>query len=165
MKNIIIILATSVALLSFATAHAQLVADAGNDTTVCVGSAAQLNAVASGGTPPYTFTWVPATGLSCVQCNNPVCAPSVTTTYYVEATDSLGATATDSVIITVNPVPVIDSHNTIDVSCFGGMDGSSCPVVSGGVQPYVYAWGTVHTTQCLTNLAYGNYHYTVADVN
>src|SRR5690606_41083925 len=93
------------------------------------------------------------------------CAPSVTTTYYVEATDSLGATATDSGIITVNPVPVIDSHNTIDVSCFGGMDGSSCPVVSGGVQPYVYAWGTVHTTQCLTKLAYGNYHYTVADVN
>lgn len=50
----------------------------GNDTTICAGSFAILNATVSGGTPSYQLTWSPA---------GPVVTPTTTTTYTVVVTD------------------------------------------------------------------------------
>ncbi|MFN8287721.1 MAG: gliding motility-associated C-terminal domain-containing protein [Chitinophagales bacterium] len=50
-----------------------------NDTAICKGFSAQLNA--SGGL--YTYAWTPATGLSDSSLANPIATPTVTTTYVV----------------------------------------------------------------------------------
>ncbi len=52
-------------------------------------------------TNQVTYTWTPGTGLSCTNCANPVAAPAVTTTYYVNAADSYGCLARDTVLVGV----------------------------------------------------------------
>lgn len=77
---------------------------ASEDSAVCVGGSAQLNAAGTG-----SFVWSPAAGLSTSDIPDPVATPSQTTTYAVLLTDDLGCTATDSVTITVNPLPFADA--------------------------------------------------------
>lgn len=51
------------------------------DAVVCSGVSAMLNP--SNGPDAYTYSWLPADGLSCTNCANPAASPSVTTTYTV----------------------------------------------------------------------------------
>ncbi|MCX6876279.1 MAG: YDG domain-containing protein [Verrucomicrobia bacterium] len=83
---------------------AALAANAGPDQSV---SPATLGGspVASGGTAPYTYNWSPGTGLTSATVANPGASPGTTTTYTVTVTDFLGATASDSVTITVGGAP------------------------------------------------------------
>jgi PKD repeat protein len=47
--------------------------DAGVDVFFCVGSSGvQLNGAATGVAGPYTYSWSPSSGLSCVNCANPI---------------------------------------------------------------------------------------------
>lgn len=54
--------------------------NAGNDTTICSGTAVQLQA--SGGT---TYTWTPGSGLNATNTATPVATPTSTTTYVVSS--------------------------------------------------------------------------------
>lgn len=65
-----------------------------NPGTIILGNQTQLNA--SGGT---TYSWSPATGLSCTNCSNPVATPTETTDYCVLVTDGNGCT--DSTCLTI----------------------------------------------------------------
>jgi subtilisin-like proprotein convertase family protein len=78
--------------------------DAGADRFICVGQTVTLGGspTASGGTPPYTFSWTPTTGLDDPSAANPKARPIVTTTYTVTVTDSRGCEATDEVTIAVH---------------------------------------------------------------
>lgn len=64
-----------------------------------------------------SYSWTPATGLSCTDCSNPVATPVISTIYVVTGTDANGCSGTASVTITVNPfcneifVPTIFSPN------------------------------------------------------
>jgi len=74
---------------------------------ICEGETSQLFAYASGGTGNYSFTWTSdPPGFISTQ-ENPIVTPTVTTTYYVEVFDGFN-TASDSVIVTVHPLPVFD---------------------------------------------------------
>ncbi len=73
-----------------------LVAEAGQDRTICSGSSTQLQV--SGGT---SYTWSPAVGLSNASSANPTASPSATTTYCVTITDSNGCSGTDCVTVVV----------------------------------------------------------------
>ena len=75
--------------------------NAGNDLQICLGADTVLNAVGSGGTSPYNYSWSPASGLSATNISNPTASPTVTTTYTVTSTDFLGCISTDSVTVTV----------------------------------------------------------------
>jgi len=66
---------------------------------VCLGSSVPL--LAGGGS---TYTWTPATGLSSTGIDNPVATPANTTTYTVTVANG-ACTATDNVVVTVNPLP------------------------------------------------------------
>ncbi len=68
--------------------------------TITVGGNVSL--LASGAS---TYSWVPATGLSCTNCPNPIASPTVTTTYTVTGTDANGCMNTTTVTVTVIPVP------------------------------------------------------------
>lgn len=75
-----------------------VLADAGNDTTICYGSSATLNA--AGG---ISFSWEPSSSLSSDTVANPIASPLLTTTYTLTAIDSFGCAGKDSVTVFVNP--------------------------------------------------------------
>ncbi|NJN77677.1 MAG: hypothetical protein HC803_04555 [Saprospiraceae bacterium] len=52
---------------------------------------------------------------------------------------------------------------TTNISCFNEDDGTMDLTVSGGTQPYVYAWNNGATAQDLSNLAPGVYSVVVTD--
>jgi len=55
--------------------------------TVCLGNSVQLNGMANcGSLAGYNLSWLPATGLSCYNCSNPICTPGVNTIYTLTAT-------------------------------------------------------------------------------
>jgi gliding motility-associated-like protein len=74
-----------------------IIPDAGIYTTITSGQSTQLSG--SGG---VNYFWAPGASLSCNNCQNPVASPSVTTTYTLTVTDSLGCTATDTVTVFVD---------------------------------------------------------------
>ncbi len=63
-----------------------------------------LSSTATGGTPGYTYSWSPATGLNNPNIANPVASPTVTTIYVLTVTDSKGCAR--SLGITINVLPL-----------------------------------------------------------
>jgi hypothetical protein len=86
----------------------------------------------SGGTPPYTYTWVPTGGPALCAYGLPAGA------FMVCVTDANGCMTCLPFTITEPPQLVISMMVT-NVSCFGDCDVSICPVVSGGTPLYAYA--------------------------
>jgi len=78
-------------------------ADAGADRQIISGNSVVIGGTptASGGTPLYTFSWSPSTGLNDASFANPTASPAVNTTYTVTVTDSKGCTDSDDVTVTV----------------------------------------------------------------
>ena len=115
-------------------------------------------ASASGGTPPYSYSW-----------NNTATTASITGvtagTYTVTITDASGCTASNSGTITqpaaVAPVAVVDSN----VSCNGFSDGGASAAASGGTPPYTYSWSNGATTASITGVVAGTYTVWVTDAN
>jgi PKD repeat protein len=102
-------------------------AAAGPDTLICTGMSTALTA--SGGTQ---YLWTPSTGLSADSIANPVATPTVSTTYTVLVTDSIGCSATDTVLVEVSaPVAAAGPDTLI---CTGT---STALTASGGIQ---YLW-------------------------
>lgn len=109
-----------------------------NDTTICYGNSVQLSA--SGGT---NYLWVPATGLSCTNCADPVATPDSTTTYELAVTNQFGCSIVDSVTIVVNPNPITTISGD-EIICEGAV---SQLHATGGVS---YQWSPVATLDCST---------------
>lgn len=63
-----------------------------------------LTSTASGGSPGFTYSWSPATGLSNPNISNPVASPNVTTNYVLTVTDSKGCTRSLGINIIVLPL-------------------------------------------------------------
>jgi len=72
--------------------------DAGPYVVITQGDQTQLNGTGGGN---GTYSWAPATGLSCTNCPDPVASPTVTTTYTLTVADSLGCMFTDTVTVAV----------------------------------------------------------------
>lgn len=74
------------------------------DALVCIGESTQL--VATGA---VDYTWSPADGLSATDIANPIASPTETTTYVVSGTDANGCQGSDTVTVTVAPLPNISA--------------------------------------------------------
>jgi hypothetical protein len=72
-----------------------------NPTLITAGGQSQLEVVATGGSPPYSYSWSPAASLDDSMVSNPVATPNATTTYDVVVTDSAGAQAFASAEVSV----------------------------------------------------------------
>jgi parallel beta-helix repeat protein len=86
-----------------------ILTDAGPDRIITSGSSVVIGGspTASGGLPPYTYNWVPSTGLNNPTTANPTASPTTTTVYSVTVTDSKGCTGSDNMTLTVQtPLPV-----------------------------------------------------------
>ncbi|MFH1321674.1 MAG: T9SS type A sorting domain-containing protein [Bacteroidota bacterium] len=136
------------------TEPAVLIADAGNNITICSGENTDIGGspTASGGTPPYSYSWSPATGLSSTTIANPTATPALTTTYTITVLDANGCTETDSTTIYVNPNPIVDAGYCQTV--YYGYAPEECTnlfaAVSDGTPPYTFLWSTGETTQDIT---------------
>ncbi|NEW80786.1 MAG: PKD domain-containing protein [Mariniphaga sp.] len=117
-----------------------LIVNAGNDVSVCIGSSITLTAISTDAVNPgaVTYKWDSNPGLSNENIANPVANPSSATTYKVTATEGT-CTATDEVVVTVNPLPVIDFTFTNDNACSGTVVQFTSSV-SLGTAPFSYKW-------------------------
>lgn len=135
-------------------------------TINCFGqSTAALNLTVSNGTPGFTYQWY--------KNNLAIAAPAGTGedisgigagTYKVVVTDSKTCSTTSADIMIEQPFELTASiTSSINVSCFGGSNGSINLTASGGTSPYTYLWSNGQTTKDITNLIAGNYSVTVTD--
>src|SRR5690606_33935739 len=93
------------------------IVDAGQDVEICHDSSTVLGGspTATSGTGSYTYSWSPSIGLSSTSVANPVANPTVTTTYIVLVTDAKGCQESDTVVVTVNPLPVVDAGADVEI--------------------------------------------------
>ena len=102
----------------------QPVAQANNDTTICRGEIAQLNA--SGG---LSYLWFPSNSLSDPNIFNPLSDPPDTIEYFAKVMDGNNCSDTDSVTVNVNQLPIVNAgtdkiiclSDTTQLSATGGI--------------------------------------------
>ena len=108
-------------------------ADAGPNVMICLGDSTQLNA--SGGT---AYLWNPPSGLNAVNIPDPIAKPVNSTTYTVIVTAN-GCSKTDTVRVTVRPLPPANAGPDTDI-CVGDSTRLSA---TGG---FSYLWSNNATT-------------------
>ena len=117
--------------------------DAGIDQVICIGAAVTLTA-----TGASTYVW--DNGITNGVAFNPI----ATTTYTVTGTDVNGCINTDNVIVTVNPLPVVNA----------GVDQTICvgaSVILSGSGATSYVWNNGVTDGTSFTPTVGNVTYTV----
>ena len=140
----------------------------------CIGvNTASLTAVASGGTPGYTYQWDD----NGVNPQTTATASSLSAgVYTVTVTDIDGCTASDTrdidtltVTMAAEVTSLVQYVGGNDVSCFGQNDAEAMVVASGALAPYTYQWygpnGFTSNNASIANLYAGTYSVTVQDVN
>lgn len=84
--------------------------DAGAPSSICTGTTTVLNGSGATG-----YVWSPGATLSSTTVSNPTSSAVTTTTYTMVGTDGNGCSSTDSVMITVNPLPIIDAGTGLSI--------------------------------------------------
>jgi gliding motility-associated-like protein len=125
---------------------------------ICFGtSQGAIDAVVSGGTPPYNYLWS-TSEISDFISSLPV------GNYQLNITDALGCQLSQDTSVT-QPNQIIATSQYTMVSCFNGVDGALDVSTSGGVFPYQYSWSNGANSEDITNLEAGNYTLTIEDSN
>ncbi len=117
---------------------------------------ASVEAIVSGGTPPYSYNWSNgATGSV-----NPNLGPG---TYNVTVTDANGCTISGTSTVG-NPAQINVNLSVVNPSCGGGSTpGSATVSPSGGTAPYTVNWSNGATGNTINGLLPGSYSVTVSD--
>lgn len=141
----------------------RLEADAGIDTAVCLGASVQLQAASSFGGIDSVW-WVPAAGLSNPNIANPVATPPASTCYTVFIRNVYGCINTDTVCITLYPLPgpAITSSGPLSI-CLGDSVSLTAQDTTGG--PIAYLWNSGDTTQTITTDTSGTFIVTITNAN
>ncbi|HXH18809.1 MAG TPA: gliding motility-associated C-terminal domain-containing protein [Chitinophagales bacterium] len=121
---------------------------AGNDGTAAV--------TASGGTPPYSYSWsngAASASVSGLQAGN----------YSVTVNDNNNCTAAAGITISSTGGPTVSLISQTNISCNGATDGAADISVSGGTPPYTFLWTNGATTEDVSGLTPGAHSVTVTD--
>ncbi|MCX7728627.1 MAG: SprB repeat-containing protein [Bacteroidia bacterium] len=126
---------------------------------LCNGGTGSCTVSASGGTGPYTYTWMPGSLTGSVQSNlNPG------TVYTVIAKDNNACTGTVTLSIT-QPAAITSTITTQNATCTAA-NGNATISVTGGTSPYTYTWlPSGGNSNIANNLTSGNYSVLVKDAN
>ena len=123
-----------------------------NDTSICAGDTITL--AVSGAS---TYLW--NTGATTTSIT---VSPSTTTTYSVTGTDANGCIKTDSVVITVNSLPVISINSGVDAEiCLG----QSTNLTAAGGSTYVWSTSATSTSISVSPTDTTNYSVIGTDAN
>lgn len=99
----------------------------------------------SGGVGPYSILWANGTTTNTL-------SGLPAGTYSGVVTDSLGCTMPYSVVVT-QPTLLTASTSVINVSCYGGSNGSATVTPAGGTAPYTILWDNGSTSFTRSNLS------------
>ena len=126
----------------------------------CDGSA---TVAVSGGTPNYTYSWIPTAPVQTTPQATGLCIGN----YVVTVTDSLLCSDSISANISGPSELIVSANENSPISCFGICDGAAIANVNGGTPNYTYLWDdpTGQTTQIATNLCAGTYIVIITDDN
>ena len=132
--------------------------------TTCGSCDGTISVNATGGTPPYAFSWTGPNGyVNTIPNINNLCAGN----YFLEVYDANGCVDSVNVVVADSPPPTITLNMTNTMQ--GNCDGSITTTVSGGAGGYTYSWtgpnSYTSTQQDIFNLCVGNYNLTVIDAN
>ena len=141
----------------------------GGANVSCTGEfdgAVNINVVGGSECVPYDFVWTGPNGFISTDENlNDLEAG----TYVVTVTDASGCSYQDSITLTepaeLEADSLVSDYNGVNISCGGASDGWIDLTVTGGAEPYSYAWNTGQTTEDIDSLVAGIYTYTVTDAN
>jgi gliding motility-associated-like protein len=96
---------------------------AGPDVAVCAGQSTVLNAYSVGGLSPITYSWSPSPTVAPATGTGPgITPPTVTpliTTEYILTVMADGCPGTDTVLVTVNPLPQLAVRADSSAVCWG----------------------------------------------
>jgi len=142
------------------TEPAALTAVPGQTNVSCNGASTGAAAVtASGGTAPYTYTWMPsggnASGATSLAAGN----------YTVTVRDAQLCLLTQTFSIT-QPPALNGAISQNSISCYGLSNGSASVAATGGVAPYTYTWSpSGGNASTAAGLGPGVYTLSLADAN
>ncbi len=111
----------------------------------------------AGGSPPYSFLWMP--GLQTIYNPSTLCAGSNSVT----VTDANGCSVSGAVMLTQLP-PLFVSISTSSSNC-GQANGGACANATGGSSGYRYLWNVspADTLSCITGMHANTYNVLVTD--
>ena len=128
--------------------------DLGPDLTACGGSIAEIIPTITNSTATK-IEWQDG-------ALTPIYNASASGDYYATVTNANGCTDTDTVNVSLSPMPTV-ADATTDVSCGNAADGAIDLTVTGGTGPFSYAWSNNATTEDITGLDGGFYVVTLTD--
>jgi subtilisin family serine protease len=124
----------------------------------CFGSSTgSASASATGGVPPYSYSW--SNGSNGATVSNLSAG-----NYTVTVTDAASNQANTQVTI-ASPSQISAQINASNTSCFGVSDGTASVSVSGGTPAYSYSWSNGSTSTSISGLSAGNYSVIITDAN
>lgn len=130
-------------------------------TNVGCGQNGSINiSTTSGGTPPYTYTWIPNLGNTANPTN---LQPG---SYTVTVTDANQCTATPASAFVVGDTQgdLVVTITSTNVTCKDAANGTITVTVSGGCPTYIYSWSDpLLSTANPKNVRPGTYTVTVTD--
>lgn len=144
----------------------------GGTGTIISGTTNTLIATASGGTSPYTYSWILPDGSI---TSNPTIHPTVAGEYTVTVTDSTDPIQTVSCSVTlvlVSQLAVQLNLNGNPISCGGtgiltGSTNTLAATVTGGTPPYTYLWtlpdSSTSSNSSINPTIIGTYNLIVTD--
>jgi PKD repeat protein len=113
-------------------------ANAGSNSSVCAGSSATIGSTAVSGS---TYAWTSSpSGFSSTAATASV-TPSTTTTYTLTETNASGCSRSNSVVITVNPLPVANAGSAVSIC-----SGSSVMIGAAPISGNTYSWSAPSAT-------------------
>jgi hypothetical protein len=117
-----------------------------------------LAVTATGGIPPYTFSWL-RNGQLLPSESGTTLSPLSAANYAVIVVDTNGCMRTRAFNIT-EPAPL-----TVNIVQIPGLPDSLYADVSGGTPPYTFSWSTGAVADRIGGLSAGDYSLTVVDAN
>ncbi|MES2285827.1 MAG: PKD domain-containing protein [Bacteroidota bacterium] len=110
------------------------VSNAGADIDICPNDMEQIGTLSVSG---YTYLWSPSNGLSDTSLSDPtVTLVNPGTTTYKVITEALGCFSSDSLVVTVNPIPVSNAGTDI-LTCLNLVPGT---IGTASTTGYAYLW-------------------------
>ena len=142
---------------------------AAGSTTICAGDNVVLNTV---GSPNSIYLWYFNSSPILTQYYNQHVsgysyAASMEGSYHAQIYDTLTGcySFSNSIYVTVNPLPNAFITQTLPIKCYGSNDAEIIATASGTIGPYTYLWSTASALPLLQNVTAGNYSVQVMDAN